>query len=331
MRASRLLSILMLLQVRGRQSAEALAREFEVSVRTVYRDIDALSAAGVPVYAQTGRHGGIALHDGYQTRLTGLTRAEALALPLAGLGAVARDLGVEGEAAAAQLKLLASLPRDAGASAERIASRFHLDALPWYHRLEALECLPRIAQAVWDARRVRMEYESWKGAVRREVNPLGLALKGGIWYLVGEVQGRVRTYRVSSVARLEVLDAGFRRPRRFDLRRYWREWVDDFEARLMRERATVRISPEGCRILRAVNPAAAQMVAASRQPSAPEGWVEARFPIESEEYSARQILRLGAEVEVLAPASLRGAVAREAGRVAAMHRPSSRARARAKR
>ena len=243
MRASRLLSILILLQMRGRLSAETLAQEFEVSVRTIYRDIDQLSAAGVPVYAERGRAGGFALLDGYRTRLTGFTPAEADALLLVGVGGAAGDLGIGAEAAAAQLKLLASLPPDSGASAQRVASRFHLDPINWYSRAESIEILPALAAAVWSEQRIRIRYESWTDIVSRDVDPLGLVLKAGIWYLVAAVKRQPRTYRVSNIRELERLGAQAKRPARFDLGRYWTAWAKDFEARLLKERAVVKLSP----------------------------------------------------------------------------------------
>lgn len=319
MRASRLLSILILLQMRGRLSAEALAAEFEVSVRTIYRDIDQLSAAGVPVYAERGRAGGFALMDGYRTKLTGFTPAEADALVLAGVGGAASDLGIGAEAAAAQLKLLASLPPDTGASAQRVAQRFHLDPANWYTRPETLELLPKVADAVWREKRVRVRYESWKGVVTRDIDPLGVVLKGGVWYLVAAVKGAPRTYRVSNIRDLEVLNAPARRPRRFDLARFWAEWVKDFEKRLLSERAEVKLSLSGRRILRDVSPAAAEAVAAKHVVCKPAGWVRAEIPIESIEHAVRQLLRLGAEVEALGPPALRAAIAAEAKAVAARY------------
>jgi len=319
MRASRLLSILILLQMRGRLSAEALAQEFEVSVRTIYRDIDQLSAAGVPVYAERGRAGGFALHDGYRTRLTGFTPGEAHALLLAGAGGAAADLGVGAEAAAAQLKLLASLPPDSGASAQRVAQRFHLDPANWYARAETIVCLPVLAEAVWREKKVRVRYESWTDVVTRDLDPLGLVLKGGLWYLVAASKGQPRTYRVSNIQDLRVLEIAAKRPARFDLARFWRGWVKDFEKRLLRERAVVKLSPSGRRLLRDVSPAAAAAVAAAHTPCTPEGWVRADIPIESIEYAARQLLRLGAEIEVLQPPALRTALATEAKAVAALY------------
>jgi len=319
MRASRLLSILILLQLRGRLSAEQLAREFEVSVRTIYRDMDQLSAAGVPVYAERGRDGGFALLDGYRTRLTGLSPTEADALSLAGASIAAADLGLGSELASAQLKLMASLPPDKGASADRVARRFHLDPVSWYRRTETLDALPVLAEAVWRDRQVRIEYDSWAERVSRTLDPLGLVLKGGAWYLVAAVDGKPRTYRVSNIRRLEPLDEPATRPPRFDLPDWWAGWTRDFESRLLRERARIRVSPEGLNLLRAVSAAAAETVEADGAMD-PQGWRMADIPIESVEDATRQLLHLGAEVEVLSPPALRNAVGAVAERVAALYR-----------
>lgn len=319
MRASRLLSILILLQLRGRLSADQLAREFEVSVRTIYRDMDQLSAAGVPVYAERGRDGGFALLDGYRTRLTGLSEGESDALPLAGAGAAAADLGVGAELASAQLKLMASLPPDRGASADRVARRFHLDPVAWYRRTETLDVLPALAGAVWRDRRITIEYDSWAERVSRTLDPLGLVLKGGAWYLVASADGEPRTYRVSNIRRLAALDTAAKRPARFDLARWWADWTRDFEARLLRERARIRLSPEGQKLLSTVSVAAAEAVATTGAPD-PSGWTMAEIPIESVADATRQLLHLGAEVEVLEPPALRAAIAEVAERVAALYR-----------
>jgi predicted DNA-binding transcriptional regulator YafY len=329
MRASRLLSILILLQLRGRMSAEALAAEFEVSVRTIYRDIDHLSAAGVPVYAERGRAGGFALLDGYRTRLTGFTAGEAEALLLAGSGAATEALGIGADAAAAQLKLMASLPPDVGASARRVAERFHLDPVQWSRREDAPSLLPRVAEAVWRERQVRMRYESWKGDVLREVDPLGLVLKGGAWYLVAAVGDQPRTYRVSSIHALEVLDRPAQRPRRFDLVRYWRSWSQDFETRLAGELADVRVSREGRRLMRDFWPAAFEAVRDAGLAPSDADWIRARIPVEAGRQGALQVLRLGADIEVIGPPDLREAVRSEAARISGLHasrriRPSRR-------
>jgi predicted DNA-binding transcriptional regulator YafY len=323
MRASRLLSMLILLQLRGRTNAARLAEALEVSVRTIYRDVDALSAAGVPVYAEPGRDGGIALDQSYRTRLTGLTIAEAETLALAGPGGQARDLGLGGEALAAQLKLRASLPADRNAGAERVASRYHVDPVPWYQRAETLPCLPMLAEAVWRDRPVRFDYEGWRGRGSRRVEPLGLVQKGGLWYLIGSAEGAILTFRVANIHGLELLDGGFERPRDFDLARHWASRIATFEAELAGGQAVIRISEEGRRILRAVNAMADEAVAATARPWR-DGWFEASIPIEATDYAARQLLRLGTEVEVISPDALREAVASEAARVCALYAPSGR-------
>lgn len=319
MRASRLLSILMNLQMRGRVSAEALAREFEVSVRTIYRDVDQLSASGVPIYAERGRTGGFALADGYRTKLTGFTPAEANALLLTGVGGAAADLGIASELAAAQLKLLSSLPPESAASAQRVATRFHLDPASWYSRGDNVAFLPALASAVWRETRIRIRYDSWKDVVVRELEPLGLVLKGGTWYLVAAAKGQARTYRVSNILHLETLDQSFQRPPHFDLGRFWTAAAKTFEAGLLRERAIVKLSPAGRKFLREVSPVAAEAVDMAHRRCKPAGWVKAEIPIENVEHATRQLLRLGADIEVVSPATLRATLAREASRVADMY------------
>ena len=215
MRASRLLSLLLLLHVRGRVSAQQLADELEVSLRTVYRDIEALGAAGVPVYATRGRAGGYALLDGYRTRLTGLTGDEADALFLAGLPGPAAELGLGGVLAATQLKLLAALPPDLRERASRVRDRFHLDAPAWLRESDAPAHLAPIANAIWTQQRIQICYErANRAVVTRRLEPLGLVLKAGTWYLVATPGpgSDARTYRVSRVHDAQVLDETFDRP-----------------------------------------------------------------------------------------------------------------------
>jgi len=321
MRASRLLSILLLLQTRGRMTAQALADEFETSIRTVYRDIDQLSAAGVPVYADRGRTGGFQLLEGYRTKLTGLSAAEAEALFLSGLPGPAADLGLGDAMAGGQLKLLAALSVQGRDGAVRIASRFHLDPVGWYRSADSTEVLPALAAAVWNARRIRIRYDSWAGAVERELEPLGLALKAGVWYTVAQVAGksagkvankaanRPRTYRISSIAALEPLEETFERPTDFDLGAYWSAWVQDFEARLHQGEATLRLSPLGLKRVVLLGPAAEQMAARTLSGPDDAGWSSITIPIESIEHAAGDVLRLGAQAEVLQPVALRRRVA----------------------
>lgn len=322
MRSSRLLSILLLLQTRGRMTAEALAAEFEVSVRTIYRDIDQLSAAGTPVYADRGRSGGFQLLDGYRTRLTGLTDEEAETLFLGGLSGPAAQMGFSGAVTTMQLKLLAALPPDRQAAAERLAGRFHLDPVGWHRAAEEADRLPAIAQAVWNSRRIRVGYESWKGQVERELEPLGLILKGGLWYLaaraVGSSRSQPRTYRVSNILDLAVGDETFERPRGFVLADWWAETSKRFEAEIFTGEARLRLTAVGLKRLARLGAEQAKRAAAAR--IGPDGWTEVVVPIESVAHAAVDFLRLGVEAEVLEPGALRAAMQDTAARLGDLYR-----------
>jgi len=317
MLASRLLNILLLLQARGRMSAAELARHFEVSVRTIHRDIDQLSAAGIPVYAERGRAGGFQLLDGFRTKLTGMTQSEAETLLLAGLPGPIEDLGLADLLATAQLKLLASLP--AGVRAERVAKRFHLDTVAWFRASEKAQHLQTVAQAIWQDRALRIRYRS-DGAVRaREIHPLGLVLKSGIWYLVAERGERRLTYRAASIVGAELLDHSFERPADFDLAAHWTHAAQQYEAGRFTETARVRLSPQGRHRLDLLGFAVAEMARRTEMPPDPTGWIECSIPIEPGDLGLRDLLRLGADVEVLAPATLRAGLGEIAGQIARLY------------
>lgn len=321
MRASRLLSILILLQLRGRQTAEALAAEFEVSLRTIYRDIDQLSAAGVPVYADRGPGGGFHLLDGYRTKLTGLTAQEAEALSFAGLPGPAADLGLGEALSAARLKLLAAMPAALGATVDRMGDRFHLDPADWYHRTVAPPHLGPIAEAVWSSHRLRLRYESWSATVQRVVDPLGLVLKAGEWYLVAqvgaEIGGARRTYRIAKVLALELLEERFERPAGFDLAAHWQEELRRFEASLRREKAVLRVSSAALSHLRRLGADIAEAVMAA--PPDAKGWRQATVPIEGIGEAASLLLGFGRDIEVVNPPALRRELAKRAREVVAMY------------
>lgn len=319
MRASRLLSILILLQLRGRLTASGLAAEFEVSERTIYRDIDALSAAGVPVYGDRGPGGGFQLLGGYRTQLTGLSAREAEAMAMIGLPGPASELGIGAATSAAHNKLIAALPSDSGALADRMATRFHLDAVDWFRGAEALPHLPAIARAVLDQHTLSMRYDSWQGARDWSVEPLGLVLKAGIWYLAAHSGDKVRIYRIANLTDLKVSDAQFDRPVDFHLARWWQAEQARFEGELFATRATLRASPDGCKRLAALSPRGAAAVAVAGAPM-PGGWREMTMMVEDSDHGARDMLALGAEIEVIAPASFRRRVAALAAQIAARHR-----------
>ena len=318
MRASRLLSILILLQVRGRVSARELSEQFEVSKRTIYRDVDELSAAGVPIYAERGPAGGFALLDGWRTRLTGMTDAEAEALLLAGVPMAAADLGVGQHAATARLKVLAALPAPSSEGAQRIAAGFHLDPTPWDRRpMTAPPMLRLIAQAVWEERAIDLTYGSWSGESSRVVDPLGIVLKAGEWYFLARSGARIGIRRLHKVRDAKLRPEHFDRPPRFDLAKAWAEAVATFERGLRRGEARLRVSSRALSRLDRLGPAMAEpIINASADPS---GWRTADVPIESVGYAAYLILGLGDEIEVMEPSELREEVVRLALATAALY------------
>lgn len=323
MGASRLLSILLRLNVHGRVSAQQLADDLEVSLRTIYRDIDALGAAGIPVYATRGRNGGFQLLDGYRTKLTGISPDEADALFFAGLPGAAADLGLGSVLAATQLKLLAALPPELRERAGRIRDRFHLDAPGWLREADAPPDLVTVAEAVWSQRRVRVRYErANRTVVDRVLEPLGLVLKAGTWYLVASVASDerdargARTYRVSRIRAAEVLDDVFERPDGFDLQTHWAEYQRDYEQRMFRDTATIRLSADGRSLLFLIGSAAARAGHAAMRPADSDGWATTTVPIESVRHGHHALMQLGADVEVLEPVELRELVA-ESGRAMA--------------
>jgi predicted DNA-binding transcriptional regulator YafY len=296
----------MLLQARGRLSAQALARELEVAVRTIHRDIDALSASGVPVWAERGRSGGFQLQEGWRTQLTGLTAPESRALFLSGLAGPAAELGLGEAVASARLKVLATLPPEWQADAQHLSARFHLDAVDWFRSAARTEHLGAVADAVWHARRLRVVYESWNGVREREVEPLGLVLKAGVWYMAAR-RGKgaePRTYRLGGIHALATLETHFEAPRDFDLAAYWQASTRRFETGVYRDAAVLRATARGLRLLRGLSQEVAESVDRSIAKEK-AGWSRVSVPIESVAHAANQLIGLGADVEVLAPAALR--------------------------
>jgi predicted DNA-binding transcriptional regulator YafY len=317
MRSSRLLSILMLLQLRERLTAEALAAEFEVSVRTIYRDIDKLAEAGVPVYADRGPGGGFRLVDGYRTRLTGLASDEAEALFMIGLPGPAAALGMGPAASNAGRKMLASLPRASGDVAGRMGARFHLDPVDWYRDDEPLQQLPAIARAVLDQTTLAMTYDSWRGVRERVVEPLGLVLKAGAWYLVARSDGVARIYKVANILKHEthdVQDTHFEHPAEFDLAAWWSAETARFEAGLRPGTAQLRATALGLKRLSQLG-AYAQRAVKAADARDDHGWSRVALPIETIDHAALMLLGIGAEIVVLAPDALRARLGKLAAEV----------------
>ncbi|MFJ2188498.1 helix-turn-helix transcriptional regulator [Kitasatospora sp. NPDC087861] len=311
MRADRLISLLLLLQTRGRMTAQQLAEELEVSVRTVYRDVEALGTAGIPLFGEAGHAGGYRLLDGYRTRLTGLTADEAQAAFLAALPGPAAELGLGEVLAAAQLKLRAALPAELRERAGRIQERFLLDAPGWYGNGDETPHLPAVAAAVWGRRVISVRYRRWTAPeeVERRLEPYGLVLKAGRWYLVAASGGDLRTYRVDKILELRLLDEEFSTPPGFDLGAHWQAQLSDFHARLHTGEAVVRLSPRGVgRVREQLGHAVADAVATTGALDT-DGWTVATVPIESVDHAHGEFLKLGTDLEVLQPQSLRARIA----------------------
>jgi predicted DNA-binding transcriptional regulator YafY len=320
-RASRLISLLLLLQSRGSVTGAALARELEVSERTVVRDVEALALAGVPVYAVRGRAGGYRLLDGYRTRLNGLNRGEAEALFLSGLAAPLRDMGLAAVVASAQLKVLAALPRDMRDSGAVAAQRFHLDVPGWFREAPPPPALGRLATATWTDRTVAARYRRLEQTVERRLEPYGLVLKASVWYLVGRVDTEFRVYRIERFTDVEVLDQPFDRDKAFDLERFWRQRSAEFESSVFAAHVRVRLSPTGLgRLGSVVERGAAQQAIASAGPADHAGWVEVSLPVESLDIAYGQLVALGTEAEVLGPPELRARLAGAATQLSRLYR-----------
>jgi predicted DNA-binding transcriptional regulator YafY len=264
--------------------------------------------AGIPIYADRGPGGGYQLVDGYRTRLTGLTGDEAEVLALSGLPGPAAELGLGSVLATAELKLAAALPPEQRERSARTRERFHLDAPGWFTDPDAepLPFLGAVADAVWEQRVLQVHYRSWRGEVDRRIEPLGLVLKAGTWYVVGLVGGEDRTYRVSRMLEVELLDEHFDWPEGFDLATYWAAYSARFEASIIQGECTVRLSPIAWeRIQHWWSPRAVASMRGSAGEPDEQGWRRVVVPIESLNHARTELLRLGGEVEVLDPPALR--------------------------
>jgi predicted DNA-binding transcriptional regulator YafY len=317
MRADRLLSIMLLLQVHRRITARELANRLEVSERTIHRDMDALSGAGVPVFAERGSTGGWALMEEYRTNLTGLNKEEIQALFLINPSHLLADLGLDKASEAAHIKLRAALPSMSRDYAEYARQRIYVDSTGWNSPEESIPHLTTLQEAIWQERKLHITYgRSFCSAAERLVDPLGLVAKGSVWYMVAAVEGVPRSYRVSRVKDARVLDEQCVRPQGFDLASYWEQSTVSFKANLPRYRATVRVSPE---VLPRIN--FAGRFARIEQVDSPDedGWAKVLIRFDVEEMACEYVLSFGAQMEVLAPDSLREKVIAAAESVIAFY------------
>jgi len=305
MRADRLLSLLLLLQNRGQMTAEELANELEVSKRTIYRDIDALSVAGVPVYANGGPGGGYALLDNYRTTLTGLNENEIRALFMLTIPGPLSDLGVSQQLKAAMLKLTSSLAEDHHKHANYLLQRLHLDAASWFQTDEPVPHLKIVQEAVWQDRQLVFAYRRRNGAVSEHtISPYGLVAKASIWYLVAATEQGMRVYRVSRIEAVQMIQTHFVRPPDFDLADFWGGWVTSYKTSLPKYPVTLRIAPDLVPVLPYILGNDVRTLVEQAEPDS-EGWRIVDYTFERIEEAQTYVLGMGASVDVIAPEELR--------------------------
>lgn len=309
MRADRLLSLLMLLQTRGRLSAARLADELEVCERTIYRDIVALSTAGVPVYGEAGHDGGYQLLESYRTNLTGLSEGEARALFMLNMPGPLARLGLSQELKAAMLKLTAALPESRRLDEERVRQRYYIDSSWWGQSEQPLPLLQTIQQALWEDRKLAIAYiPLFDVQIEREVDPYGLATKSGSWYLVFGHGDRVRARLVADLLDARLCAEKFVRPAEFDLGEFWRIWCAEEEQRFSGYPVTARITARAL-------PAVVHRFGAGvrdQLADAPEGEDGCRILtlyFRGIDDAHDRLLPFGSGVEVLSPYTLRARIA----------------------
>jgi predicted DNA-binding transcriptional regulator YafY len=315
MRADRLVSLALLLQARGRMSARALGAELEVSVRTIYRDISALNAAGVPVVAESGPGGGCWLLDGYRFPLRGLSHDDAAALLILGVPAAVAELGLADALAAAQRKISAA-GGGAGGGAEAGVTLVHLDLPRWFHPAEDVPHLRTLADAVRNQRRLQLGYQRGgdRADTTRVVEPLGLVNKAGVWYLVasradgaGDASraGDPAVFRAGRVTSARVLADPFVRPAGFDLRSFWDRWSASFASSRAKVEVRVRASPDAIAAFPEVFGDAVRPILAAAPPPDEHGFLKVTLTFDDERAAAHRLAGFGGQLEVLSPAGVR--------------------------
>ncbi|CAM4471308.1 YafY family protein [Paenibacillus phoenicis] len=310
MRADRLLNLLLLLQNRGKMSSRQLAELLEVSERTIVRDIEALSAAGIPVYAERGSRGGWVLADSYRTNLTGMRPEEIVSLLLTNHNELLKDLGIQGDFQAAYQKLLAAAPAPIRQDAEMIRERLHIDGAGWHASEEAFPWLAAVQQAVWTQRKLRIRYRKEDDVTERIIHPLGLIAKRNVWYVAAEQEpnGELRTFRISRLEEASLLEETFVRPDGFDLAAYWEQSTARFKSELPRYLARIRTNETGLSQLRRER---FIKVLHTEGPDN-QGQILAEIDLQTLDWACGVILRNGRDVEVLEPQELRERVKSEA-------------------
>ncbi|GLV60476.1 transcriptional regulator [Dictyobacter sp. S3.2.2.5] len=320
MRADRLLTILLLLQARGRMTARELAERLEVAERTIYRDLQALGQAGIPVYAEAGTGGGYSLIEEYQTRLTGLTKSEVRALAPSQSPGPLHDLGLGSALEAALLKLEAALSPHWHGDMDTVKRSIHLDSTGWLWTNEPVPFLSLLNEALWLGQKVEVDYCRHDGQVRRRIiDPYGLVAKSTAWYLVGAVEGQVRLFRVSRVRAVTLLTEGSQRPRDFDVRAYWETWQRSLEAGYTPYVVRLRLSPAGSQQLFESVDETVRLSMREEPIPDEQGWHHIAMTFSSLRHAQAIALGMGNLLEVLEPLELRESIRAQARQITALY------------
>jgi predicted DNA-binding transcriptional regulator YafY len=321
MRADRLLSLILLLHARGRMTAEDLAQHLEVSERTIYRDLDALSTAGIPVYTQSGTNGGVFLDENYRLSLTGLSRSEVRSLFVSNDVGPLKDLGLGKAVEDTLLKIFAALPNAHRSEVEQMRQRFHIDPANWFQIVEPTPFLTLLQQAVWEDRQVHITYRPVEGGIgERIIDAYALVAKANIWYLVGKKpEGEMHNYRVVRFKEVNVLESRFVREPHFDLAAYWKESCEKFE------RASMEATPPYHTLLR-VHPSTqwyfpGYMEGRYQQIGTPDadGWQTLRVTFTDRAEARSRLLGLGTNVMVIEPQDLQDTILETARAILDFH------------
>ncbi|WP_026010917.1 helix-turn-helix transcriptional regulator [Paenibacillus sp. OSY-SE] len=315
MRADRLISILLFLQNRGRMTSRELAEKLEVSERTIHRDMEALSAAGIPVFAERGSNGGWALFEGYRTNLTGMKTEEMQSLLLAHSSRLLGDLGLGDFFDDAFQKLLAAFPATMRGDVEIVRQRIHVDGAGWHQSDELLPELPIVQEAIWEEKKLFIQYRRDDAIVDRVVEPLGLVAKSSIWYLIAIAEGGdMRTYRISRMVSARMSTESFERPDSFDLALYWEQSTKKFKASLPQYPSRVRFSDK---VLSRISQQRYMKILHTE--SVDSHWLDADVEFHTLDSACEILLGYGPLVEVLAPAELREKVLSQAKAILLMY------------
>lgn len=309
MRADRLVAIVLLLQTRKKLTARALATRLEVSPRTILRDVEALSIAGIPIYANGGRGGGIALDENYRVTLTGLKEAEIQTFFLASNVQLLRDIGLGDAAENALLKVSAAVPAQYQPSIEFMRQRIYIDPIWWWHDADPPPFLEEIQQAVYESRCIRAVYEHRHGGIaERILEPYSLVAKSSTWYLIARRDGELRTYHISRFHTVVLLDAYFSRSHDFDLPTYWHHHLQEFASTASDYTFTLRFHESRLPFVRRLMPGRSTIIG----PGNEDGWVKAQFHVESMDFAKMLVFGLGMQVAVVEPPELHAAVVQAA-------------------